>query len=98
MIPSLAFSMPGPFEMVVLLIVALLVFGRRLPDVARSMGRSINEFKRGLNSVGDDIERVEGGNEGAKPLAPKAAEGSVAKTPAGAAAAADPLEKRARGA
>jgi len=52
----LAMWMPGPIELVVIGIVALLVFGRRLPDVARSLGKSIVEFKKGIREVKDDIE------------------------------------------
>jgi len=37
-------------------IVALLLFGNRLPEVARSLGRSFNEFKRGLKEVGDELK------------------------------------------
>lgn len=44
----LAFGMPGPFELTVILVVVVLLFGRRLPGVARSVGRSVNEFKGGL--------------------------------------------------
>ena len=36
--------------------VALLLFGNRLPDVARSMGRSVNEFKKGLKEVKDNFD------------------------------------------
>ena len=50
------FGMPGCGEWIVILFVALLIFGKRLPEVARSMGKSINEFKIGLNSVTDDIQ------------------------------------------
>ena len=50
------FSLPGGTEWVVILIVGLLLFGRRLPDIARSMGKSIVEFKRGIKDVRDDIE------------------------------------------
>ncbi len=39
-----------------ILVVALLLFGNRLPEVARSMGRAMNEFKRGLREVGDDMD------------------------------------------
>lgn len=49
-------SLPGGTEWFVILVVALLLFGKRLPEVARSMGKSIQEFKRGLNNVKDDIE------------------------------------------
>jgi len=50
------FSMPGTAEWIVIGIIALLVFGRRLPDVARSLGKSIVEFKRGIRDVKDDID------------------------------------------
>ena len=44
----LAVGMPGPFEIALILFVILLLFGaKRLPDLARAMGRSLTEFKRG---------------------------------------------------
>lgn len=56
-LPTLAFfSLPGGAEWLVILIVGLLLFGRRLPDIARSMGKSIVEFKRGIKDVRDDID------------------------------------------
>jgi sec-independent protein translocase protein TatA len=42
-------------EWLVILILGLLIFGRRLPDVARSLGKSITEFKKGMKDVQDDI-------------------------------------------
>ena len=54
--PILAFGLPGHGEWIILLILGLLIFGRRMPDVARSIGRSIVEFKRGIRAVDDDIE------------------------------------------
>ncbi len=53
----LAFGLPGHGEWIILLILGLLIFGRRMPDVARSIGRSIVEFKRGIRTVDDDIEQ-----------------------------------------
>ena len=46
----------GAPELLFCLIIGLLVFGRRLPEIARSMGKSIVEFKRGMKDVRDDIE------------------------------------------
>jgi sec-independent protein translocase protein TatA len=44
----LAISPPGPFELILILVVVLLLFGaKRLPDLARSLGRSLSEFKKG---------------------------------------------------
>ena len=48
-------SLPGGMEWLVILIFGLLIFGRRLPDVARSLGKSITEFKKGMKDVQDDI-------------------------------------------
>ena len=43
------------FHWMILGVIALLVFGNRLPTVARGMGRSIVEFKKGLKGVADDV-------------------------------------------
>ncbi len=42
------FSMPGGFEWLIIFAIMLLLFGKRLPEVGRSIGRGIWEFKRGI--------------------------------------------------
>lgn len=47
----------GPGELVLIFAVVLLLFGaKRVPEVAKSLGRSITEFKKAMNSTVSDIE------------------------------------------
>jgi len=56
-VPALALiGMPSWAEMLVIAFVGLLLFGRRLPEVGRSLGRSIVEFKRGIRDVENDVD------------------------------------------
>ena len=52
----------GQWEIVVVGVVALLIFGSRLPAVARSVGSSIRNFRKGLKEadVSDDIKQITG--------------------------------------
>ncbi len=52
----LAIGMPGHWEMLAILAIGLLLFGKRLPEVGRSLGRSIVEFKKGVKGIQDEIE------------------------------------------
>jgi sec-independent protein translocase protein TatA len=45
----------GTTELIIVGIVAVILFGGRLPSVARSLGRSLNEFKRGMRDVEKDV-------------------------------------------
>ena len=45
----------GPMEMVIVGIIALLLFGKRLPEVAKGFGKSIVEFKKGMQGIEEDI-------------------------------------------
>ena len=50
MIPNI-----GPLEIAIVLIIALIVFGpKRLPELGKSLGRGINEFREGVSKIGDD--------------------------------------------
>ncbi|HWS56691.1 MAG TPA: twin-arginine translocase TatA/TatE family subunit [Pyrinomonadaceae bacterium] len=45
----------GMQELIIILIILLLLFGStRLPQLAKGMGKSIREFKKGINEVGED--------------------------------------------
>ena len=45
----------GTPEMIVIGIVGLLIFGRRLPEVGKSLGKGIVEFKKGLSGIEDEL-------------------------------------------
>ncbi len=47
----LGFWTPGPLELVIILVIAVLLFCRRLPEIARGLGKSLTEFKKGVNEV-----------------------------------------------
>lgn len=49
----LAFFTMNHWEWIAILVVALLLFGHRLPGMARSLGSGITEFKRGLKEGSD---------------------------------------------
>jgi len=51
----LAFSMPGGMEWIIILAIGLLIFGKRLPEVGRSLGKGIVEFKKGVKGIEDEI-------------------------------------------
>ena len=59
-IPIGWFGIPGGIEWIIILIVALLIFGKRLPGTMKSIGKGIVEFKKGLKDVKDEVDEVEG--------------------------------------
>ncbi len=56
----------GPWELILILFIALVVFGpKKLPDLAKSLGQAINEFKKATQEFKDTIN-TDSGNTGAK--------------------------------
>lgn len=55
----------GPLEILVIGGVVLLLFGNRLPSVMRSMGRSVVEFKKGVNEANELSDGVDEENKAA---------------------------------
>ena len=47
----------GMTEIIVLLVIALLVFGKRFPDVVRSIARTVLDVRKEVSSLKDDLHR-----------------------------------------
>jgi len=77
MIDLALFGMSGPWEILIVLLVILLLFGaKRLPDLARSLGKSLSEFKKGKE---EGARMLDPGAE-EKPKDPDARSGSSENT------------------
>ena len=52
----IAFGMPGPMEMLIILGIFLLLFGgRQLPSLMRNLGASAREFKKGVQGMDQEL-------------------------------------------
>ena len=54
----LAFWTPGPLEIILILAVLIVLFGRRLPEIARNFGKSLTEFKKGIKETQDEVTKA----------------------------------------
>ncbi len=54
----------GTMELLIILAIGLLLFGRRLPEVGKSLGKGIVEFKRGLKGIEEEVEERSTTNPG----------------------------------
>ncbi len=90
------FGSIGMPELVIILTIALIIFGpRKLPELGRSLGRSLHEFKRASNELRNTLDeeiRVEEQRSAERQRPPKTAEHAAAAAPA------DPVVPREHGA
>ena len=57
------------WEVWIILLIILILFGSRLPGIARSLGQGINQFKKGLSDTGEDDKSDARRNDAATPKA-----------------------------
>ena len=61
----------GPTEIIIVLVIVLLIFGpKRLPDLGRSLGRGMREFKDSVTGKDEEKQLEEKHTEQAAPVAP----------------------------
>lgn len=79
----IALGMPGGMEWVVIAVIGVLIFGKRLPEVGKSLGRSIVEFKKGLKGMEEEVNQAVARDSQAEMLPPpqsKPATGTTSNT------------------
>jgi sec-independent protein translocase protein TatA len=78
----------GPAEIIILLVIVLLIFGpKRLPDLGRSLGRGMREFKDSVTGKDEEKQLEQQPAEHAAPVAPPAPVATTADEEARARAA-----------
>ena len=49
----------GPWEIVIIILVVILIFGgKKIPELARGLGKGLNEFKKAKKEIKDEVESV----------------------------------------
>jgi sec-independent protein translocase protein TatA len=69
----------SPVELIVIGSIAVLLFGSRLPSVARSMGKSVTEFKKGIRGIEEDMDTSSSGRRVSSSYAEDREEATVPK-------------------
>ncbi|MBX3474603.1 MAG: twin-arginine translocase TatA/TatE family subunit [Planctomycetes bacterium] len=49
----------GQWELIAIIVVGVLLFGSRLPSIARSLGKSVTEFKKGVKDINEEVATAE---------------------------------------
>ena len=61
------FSGIGTFEILIILFIILLLFGaKRLPELAKGLGKGIKEFKKASNDIKEEVAKVTQDDSGDK--------------------------------
>ena len=56
--PFLAFGIPSGQDLIILLVIVLVLFGaKRLPELARGLGQSVNEFKKAKDEFDKEVAK-----------------------------------------
>lgn len=85
----------GIWELLIILVVVLLIFGpRRLPEMAKGIGQSVREFRKGIKDIRDDItgnddNDAKASTAGASQARTEAAPSEAPKSDSGTASAGD---------
>lgn len=79
---------------IIILAIGLLIFGRRLPEVGKNLGKTIVEFKKGLNGSYDDKNNTATPAEEPEEEAPPVAAAPPKRLAAGSRTSAAPARKR----
>ncbi len=69
MTPLFGFFNLGAQEMLILLIIGVLLFGRKLPEVGRYLGKGIVEFKKGIKGLEDEFDASASAQQRPEPMA-----------------------------
>jgi len=81
--PGILLGYFGPWEIIILLLLIVLLFGRRLPEVMKSMGQGLKEFKKASNEEfgdnKDDSDKKEESDSNAKESTDDAQSGAAKK-------------------
>lgn len=70
----------NPMEMIVVVGVAILLFGRRLPEVGRTLGKGIVEFKKGIRGLEEEFRFDEHATKPGYPAEPPFVPSDLAET------------------
>jgi sec-independent protein translocase protein TatA len=71
---------PGPLEIIIVLVIVLIIFGpKRLPDLGRSLGRGMREFKDSVTGKDKEHEEIESKTVGDTPDSPSTTASSTAR-------------------